>query len=401
MTTRAAQCKEYLQRLAKAAREAGRKLAFMEVCGTHTVNAFRSGLHSLMPGGVTLLSGPGCPVCVTSQGDIDMLIELGASARATICTYGDMIRVPGTRTSLEQARAAGAEVRVVYSAMDAVKLAAADRKRQVVFAAVGFETTAPATAAAIVAAEKQGLMNFTALASHKLILPAMHALLRSGRVNIDGFMCPGHVSIIIGSEAYRPVVEQYKMPCVIAGFEDVQIAAALARLAEIARDRQAVLENLYPEAVTKEGNPVAMKLLDQVFEPADVAWRALGTIPGSGLRIRKRYSLFDAQVRFNLKPADAPEPKGCKCGDVITGRCTPADCKLFGTACTPTDPVGPCMVSSEGTCAAWFKYHRTADTRGARIFCAGSANPDIASSSPAVDAGCPACGVQSDKEPAR
>lgn len=363
MTERARRCRAALDRLARAAERAGRPLAFMEVCGTHTVAAFRSGLHSLMPPGVKLLSGPGCPVCVTSQGDIDLLTGLGTreprnGSAVTLCTYGDMMRVTGSHGSLEQARAAGADVRVVYSAMDAVKLAATDRKRQVTFAAVGFETTAPATAAAVLAAEKMGLTNFTVLASHKLILPAMRALLDSGKVNIDGFLLPGHVSIVIGWKAYAPVAERYRMPCVVGGFEEFQIAAALARLAEMVADGKPGLENLYPEAVTADGNATARGLMERVFEPCDVPWRALGVIPGSGLRVRSRYSLYDAGVRFQLKPVEAPEPRGCRCGEVITGRCTPADCRLFGTACTPTEAVGPCMVSSEGTCAAWFKYGR-------------------------------------------
>lgn len=356
ITLRALQCRQYLDRLTQLARQLDRRLAFMEVCGTHTVNAFRSGLHSLMPPNVTLLSGPGCPVCVTAQGDIDALIDLAFSARATICTYGDMLRVTGTRGSLEQARSAGAKVRVVYSAMDAVKHAAQHPDEQVVFAAVGFETTAPATAAAILAAHAQHLANFTALASHKLIIPAMHALLSSGRVNIDGFLCPGHVSIVIGADAYLPIVRQYQMPCVIAGFEDIQIAQGLARLVEIVASGEASLDNLYTEAVTPAGNLVAQKLLDKVFEPTDVAWRALGRLPGSGLAIRAEFSNYDAAARFGVVPSDAPEPNGCRCGDVITGRCTPIECRLFARACTPTSPVGPCMVSSEGTCAAWFKY---------------------------------------------
>lgn len=356
MTLRALQCRRHLDRLAQLARRLDRPLAFMEVCGTHTVNAFRSGLHSLMPENVKLLSGPGCPVCVTSQGDIDALIELAFSARAIICTYGDMLRVNGSRGSLEQARSVGAQVRVVYSAMDAVKLAAKCPGQQVVFAAVGFETTAPATAAAILAAHSQGLNNFTALASHKLIIPAMHALLSAARVNIDGFLCPGHVSIVIGSDAYLPIVRQYGMPCVIAGFEDVQIAQGLARLLEIVASGEAALDNLYPEAVTVAGNTVAQRLLEQVFTPVDVAWRALGRLPGSGLAIRSDFAEYDAAARFDIRPVEAPEPPGCRCGDVITGRCTPEECGLFGRVCTPTSAVGPCMVSSEGTCAAWFKY---------------------------------------------
>jgi hydrogenase expression/formation protein HypD len=297
---------------------------------------------------------------VTSQGDIDQLIELGRRKGTSLCTYGDMLRVTGQRGSLELARSEGADVHVIYSAMDAVKFAAAHRLRQVVFAAVGFETTAPATAAAIVEAARLALTNFTVLASHKLIVPAMRALLDAGLANIDGFLCPGHVGVIVGSDAFRCIVQDYSLPCVVAGFEDCQIAAGMARLCELTAADQVALENIYPQAVTPGGNRMAMKMLHEVFEPVDVVWRALGTLSQSGLKIRSRYSLFDARIRFDLKPHEAPEPKGCRCGDVITGRCAPADCLLFGKACTPVYPVGPCMVSSEGTCQAWFKYRRGA-----------------------------------------
>jgi hydrogenase expression/formation protein HypD len=249
-------------------------------------------------------------------------------------------------------------VRVVYSALDAVKLASAQRTRHVVFIAVGFETTTPATAAAVIQAEQLGLTNFTILTSHKSIVPAMRALLNAGLANLDGFLCPGHVSVIVGAEAFRCIVKDYALPCVVAGFEDSQIAAALARLTELVASGAAELENLYPQAVTAQGNRMAVKLMDQVFEPADVVWRALGVLPGSGLRLRSRYALFDARVRFELVSQESPEPLGCRCGEVVTGRCTPADCRLFGAVCTPIYPIGPCMVSSEGTCQAWFKYHR-------------------------------------------
>jgi hydrogenase expression/formation protein HypD len=357
MTGQVIDTRESLRRLNDAAKLLGREVRYMEVCGTHTVNAFRSGLHSLMPPNVTLLSGPGCPVCVTSQGDIDQLIELASQPGATLCTYGDMLRVTGRRGSLEDARAAGADVRVVYSALDAVRLAREQPRRQVIFAAVGFETTAPATAVAILEADRLGLLNFTAFASHKLIIPAMRALLQTD-VNVDGFVCPGHVAVIIGSDAFRPIVEEYGLSCVITGFEGPQIAAALARLCELTLEGRAALENLYPQAVTRQGNTSAWELIEKVFTPADVHWRGLAELPGSGLQIRNRFARFDARVRFDLKRAENHEPPGCRCGEVITGRCTPADCRLFGTICTPIRPIGPCMVSSEGTCQAWFKYHR-------------------------------------------
>ena len=358
MTNRLEDVRFAIDRLHEAAMDIDRQVTFMEVCGTHTMSAFRSGLHSLMPENVTLLSGPGCPVCVTAQSDIDQLIALSIDHDVTICTYGDMMRVPGSRGSLESARVHGADVRVVYSTMDAVKLAEREPQRQVVFAAVGFETTAPASAAAVMAAERKQLDNFSVLASHKRVLPAMTALLDGGEVNLDGFLCPGHVSIIIGSEVYRPLIDRYRMPCVIGGFEEELMASALAALIEMVRDGQADLINQYPEAVKPGGNPVALKMLSEVFEPAAVRWRGIGSIPESGLVLRRWYAAYDAALKFGLTQPEDHEPPGCLCGQVITGTATPRDCKLFGTACTPIHPIGPCMVSSEGTCQAWFKYNR-------------------------------------------
>jgi len=358
MNQRQVNIQEALDRLHTAASGLDRHATFMEVCGTHTMSAFRSGLHSLMPDNITLLSGPGCPVCVTAQGDIDLLIDLALRAEVVLCTYGDMMRVPGQKGSLEKARGQGADVRTVYSSMDAVRLAQSQPTRQVVFAAVGFETTAPATAAAVRQADKDGLDNFSVLASHKRVVPAMTGLLDAGEVNLDGFLCPGHVSVIIGSEPYRPVVERYGQPCVIAGFEELGMAAGLAGLTEMVLDGRCDLINQYPQAVSKGGNRTAQALIAEVFEPADMRWRGLGVIPASGLAVRSRYQSLDALHRFGLTVPQDCEPPGCVCGRVISGTATPHDCKLFGTVCTPINPIGPCMVSSEGTCQAWFKYRR-------------------------------------------
>jgi len=347
-----------MKRLHDQAAQADRPMAFMEVCGTHTMSVFRSGLRSLLPDNVTLLSGPGCPVCVTAQSDIDMLIALACDHDVTICTYGDMIRVPGARGSLEQARGDGADVRVVYSSMDAVDIAIHEPDRQVVFAAVGFETTAPATAAAIDRAMKLKLDNFAALASHKLVMPAVGALIDGGDVQVDGFLLPGHVSVIIGWEIYKPIPEKYGLPCVVGGFEDEQLAVAMADLVQMVRKGEPGLVNQYPQAVSAEGNLFAQQVLERVFEPQDVPWRGLGVIPKSGLELRPEYAQFDAKVKFGLERPPDQEPKGCRCGEVITGGVTPAECVLFDNGCTPTHPIGPCMVSSEGTCQAWFKYHR-------------------------------------------
>lgn len=358
MARRADEIRHWLTRLHDAAGAVNGPLTFMEVCGTHTMSAFRCGLHSLMPANVKLLSGPGCPVCVTAQGDIDLLIEAALLPRVTLCTYGDMLRVPGRHGSLERARGRGAEVRVVYSALDAVRLAQREPHRQVVFGAVGFETTAPATAAAVLQAHQIRLNNFSVMASHKCVIPAMLGLLAGGQVNVQGFLCPGHVSVVIGAEAYRPIVEKHGLSCVIAGFEDVQMAAGLARLCESARDGRAELVNQYTEAVTPTGNAAARRLLDEVFEPADMCWRGLGEIPQSGLKLRPQFAMFDTQQVFGLETPPHREPAKCLCGKVITGLADPNDCELFGSTCTPISPIGPCMVSGEGTCQAWFKYHR-------------------------------------------
>ncbi|HRX85340.1 MAG TPA: hydrogenase formation protein HypD [Phycisphaerae bacterium] len=330
----------------------------MEVCGTHTVALFRTGIKSLLPANVRLLSGPGCPVCVTSQGYIDAACTLARRDGVTVCTYGDMVRVPGRGGSLEVQRARGARIRVVYSARDAVHLAAKSPELQVVFLAVGFETTAPATAAALLEAESLGLKNFSVLAAHKLVVPAMEVLLADGDVPIDGFICPGHVSVIIGAEAYQPVVSRYHKPCVVTGFEPAGMLAGIAAVLRQIAAGDARIENVYSVAVTPGGNRVALDVMDRVFEPAPARWRAMGELPASGLRLRPAYAAFDAWRRFDLTEGDDYDPPGCRCGEVIQGKSQPADCALFATACTPLNPIGPCMVSSEGTCAAWYKYHR-------------------------------------------
>ncbi len=355
--------REAVERLRAAGARLKQKTQMMEVCGTHTVNAFRCGLHSIMPEKLSLLSGPGCPVCVTSQGDIELFMTAAKIKDVTLCTYGDMMRVSGATGSLQDVRGDGADVRIVYSAADAVRIAQREPERQVIFAAVGFETTTPATAAAILAAQRANLKNFSVMASHKLVIPAMRALLDGGDVNVQGFLCPGHVAVILGADIFVQIVRDYRMPCVIAGFEDIQIAAGLAHLAEQVADGRAELQNDYPQAVTPAGNPVARKLIEQVFEPADVNWRGLGKLAQSGLMIRREFAEYDALRRFSLVAQDIPEPAGCRCGEVITGKCTPAECGLFGNVCNPVHAVGPCMVSSEGTCQAWFKYGRRTEGR--------------------------------------
>lgn len=338
------------------------RICIMEVCGTHTVSLFRTGVKSLLPPAIDLISGPGCPVCVTSQGYIDAACELALRPNVTVCTYGDMVRVPGRSGSLEHQKARGGSVEVVYSPRDALALARRQPDRQVVFLAVGFETTTPPTAATVIQARAEGIDNYSILSGHKLVIPAMDVLLSGGQVPIDGFLCPGHVSIIIGSDAYLPIARTYHKPCVVAGFEPKNMLEAIDRIARQVLAGQADVENVYGVAVTKAGNTVARELVDRVFQPADAIWRAMGTLPASGLELTDAYRSFDAADRLDVEIGSDVCPPGCLCGEVIQGKTSPAACKLFATACTPIDPVGPCMVSSEGTCAAWYKYNRPAPT---------------------------------------
>ncbi len=335
-------------------------LSVMEVCGTHTVSLYRSGVRSMLPENLRLISGPGCPVCVTAQGYMDAAVDLARRNDVTVATYGDMVRVPGHRASLEGARAAGADVRVVYSARQAVGMAERAPERDVVFLAIGFETTAPATAAALIEAESKGVDNLFFLTAHKRVVPVMQGLLEAGEVPIDGFLCPGHVSVIIGSEPYRPIAERFGRPCVVAGFEPVQMLQALLDIARMRLEGTARVENGYGVAVSDGGNPVAQALIERVFAIADARWRAMGILPASGLVLREAYARFDAAQRFAIEMPDDIDPPGCRCGDVIQGKATPTECPLFSRGCTPRRPVGPCMVSSEGTCAAVFKYGRHA-----------------------------------------
>lgn len=353
---------ELARRLADEAARLPRLAQFMEVCGTHTVSIFRSGLRALLPPNVKLVSGPGCPVCVTAQRHIDAAITLARMDGAIVATYGDMVRVPGRQGSLEQARAMGADVRVVASTRAGLEIARNHPDRQVVFIAVGFETTAPATAVALLDACRDGVTNFSILPAHKLIVPAMEALLSGGDIPLDGFLCPGHVSVIIGSEAYRPVVDRFGVPCVVAGFEPTSILDGLRALVRQVAERTPRMENAYAGVVSSAGNRVAAALLDEVFEPEDTVWRALGVIPLSGLALRRKYAGFDALDRFGVVLGEDDDHPACRCGEVITGRASPDECDLFGSTCTPLNPLGPCMVSSEGTCSAWYKYGRRQST---------------------------------------
>ncbi|MCG3148755.1 MAG: Hydrogenase maturation factor HypD [Verrucomicrobiae bacterium] len=349
-----------LQEIAGLAQRLTRPVQFMEVCGTHTMAAYRSGLHQLLPPNVRLLSGPGCPVCVTDPSYIDAAIELAGHPDIIVATFGDLLRVPGSDSSLEQERAAGANVRIVYSPSDALVLARECPSKKVVFLGVGFETTAPTVAWAISQAALDDRKNFFVLCAHKTMPQAMDALLHGQAVKIDGFICPGHVSVITGAQMYRFICERYRIPCVVTGFEPWDILSAIKMLLRQVVEGRAEVENEYSRSVSEAGNPVAQRLMAQVFEPCDVVWRGIGTIPGSGLRIRKEYARFDAAVALDVTFVEARVNPSCLCGTVMRGMATPFDCRLFGRACSPSHPIGPCMVSSEGVCAACFKYEKRA-----------------------------------------
>lgn len=335
----------------------GRRINIMEVCGTHTVSIFRNGIRSILPKDLRLLSGPGCPVCVTDQGYIDIVLQLAGRDDCIIATYGDMIRVPGKNGSLET-KQTNADVKVVLSSEDALQLAKDNPEKTVIFIAVGFETTAPATAVVVKEAAAESMENFCILSGHKLVVPAMRALLGGMNHNIDAFLCPGHVSAIIGSGAFARIVDEFKRPCVVAGFEPLQIIEALGEICRQLSTGKAELKSMYDAVVTKQGNTVAQKIIDDCFEPADGHWRGLGKIEKSTLELKNKYGRFDAFRRFNITEVPGEELGGCRCGEVLCGLIEPPECNLFGKSCTPQKPVGPCMVSSEGACAAWFKYNR-------------------------------------------
>ena len=340
---------------------------FMEVCGSHTMAISRYGLRQLLPPGLRLISGPGCPVCVTSTHDLDKVVALARMSEVTLATFGDLVRVPASHTTLARERAAGADVRVLYSPLDALDLAAdfATRgleakqpARQVIFAGIGFETTAPGVAAAIAAAAARGLTNFSVISLHKTMPLALRALLDLGETAVSGFILPGHVSVITGSACYEFLARDYGVGGVVAGFEPEDVLRALVMLAG---QTKPTVEIAYARAVRPDGNPAARALMDRVFTPCDADWRGLGVIPGSGLALRDEYAAFDAERRFAVETGPAAEPEGCACGEVLRGVLDPADCPLFGSRCTPREPVGACMVSSEGSCAARYRYREVDD----------------------------------------
>ena len=329
----------------------------MEVCGTHTVAIARNGIRDLMPEGCKLASGPGCPVCVTANRDIDAVIALARVENVILTPFGDMTRVPGSSSSLLKEQAAGRDVRIVYSPLDALSIAQANPDRPVVFVGVGFETTTPLVAMAIKRAAALGLKNFSVYAAHKNMPGALDVLMGDPELKVDALILPGHVSTIIGIEPYRFLAEKYGIPGVITGFEPLDVLQGIAMLMRQLHEGRAEIENAYARGVMAEGNPVALAAIDDVFETCTATWRGLGPIEGSGYRIREQYAQFDALRRFEPEIEETREPRGCRCGDVLRGIMAPNECPLFRKVCSPENPVGPCMVSSEGSCAAYFRYY--------------------------------------------
>jgi len=329
---------------------------FMEFCGGHTVTIFRYGIRQVLPKTIEMVSGPGCPVCVTANIELDKAIALARIPEVIIATFGDMLKVPSSYSSLQEVKADGADVRMVYSTIDAINLAKQNPAKSVVFLGIGFETTAPIVAASLLQAEEEGLRNYYILSMHKVCPPAIRAILNSGEVKLHGLICPGHVSTIIGSYPWEFIARDYSIPCVVSGFEPLDVLQCVYMLVAQIENGESKVEIAYRRGVRPEGNQQALKFMEQVFEPCPAQWRGMGEVPDSGLKLKRKYQHFDAELAFDIDPGPTHEPKGCICGDILRGVKTPLDCQLFGKVCTPEYPVGPCMVSSEGSCSAYYLY---------------------------------------------
>jgi len=342
-------------------------LKIMEVCGTHTMAIAKWGLAAVLPNTLSLISGPGCPVCVTANQDLDRAIELAKQPDVITCTFGDMMKVPGSYESLSDVKAQGHDVRIVYSPLDALDLATSQPQSQVIFISVGFETTAPLIAATIKRAQALELSNFSVCAIHKTVPQALRVLADDPQVQVSGFILPGHVSTIIGLEPYQFLARDFGVPSVIAGFEPIDILQGILMLLDqlLEKEQSAIdskifeaqVDLAYTRGVKVEGNPTAVAAIEEVFKPCDAQWRGLGLIPGTGLELRESFAPFNAALRFDINLPETFEPKGCQCGEILRGIISPHDCRLFGHPCNPENPLGPCMVSSEGSCAAWYRYY--------------------------------------------
>ncbi len=334
-----------------------KNITLMEVCGGHTMSIQKFGIPSLLPENIKLVSGPGCPVCVSSRKYIDQSVAYARLDDVIVTTYGDLIRIPGSTTSLDEEKAKGADVRIVYSVLDALKIAESNPDKKVVFLGIGFETTAPSSAVGVLNAYKAGLKNFFLFSSHKIMPPAMAALIDEG-VKIDGYIAPGHVSTITGSGIYKDIADIYKLGCVISGFEPVDLLRSVLMLVKQLENNDPKVEIEYSRVVKPEGNLKAQQMLDEVFELQDEWWRGLGVLPLSGMKVRDKYRAYDATEMIPVEVEPTKEDKGCMCGDILKGLKNPKDCKLFAKACTPSDPVGACMVSNEGACNAYYRFNR-------------------------------------------
>lgn len=331
-------------------------VSIMEVCGTHTMSVLKNGIKELLPKNIKLISGPGCPVCVTDEGYIDTAIELCKRENIIIATFGDLIRVPGQKSTLQKEKAMGRDIRVVYSPLDSLTIAKKNPDKEVVFLGVGFETTAPAIAISVFNAKNEGIKNFSVLNTIKTMPEAMKSLVLSDELKIDGFLCPGHVATIIGVKPFEVLAEEYNIPLVIAGFEATDIVAAIYKLVDMKKRRENKVNNLYSRIVKYSGNEMAMEMINEVFYSCSSQWRGLGNIEGTGLKFRSEYLNYDANIKLNIQNIKSKALKGCICGEILRGLKNPNQCKLFGNVCTPGNPIGACMVSEEGTCAAYYKY---------------------------------------------
>jgi len=350
------------QQARRLAEEIGRLVtrpwSLMEVCGGQTHSLIRNGIDQILPEQVEMIHGPGCPVCVTPLGVIDQAIEIAARPEVIFCSFGDMLRVPGSKDDLFRVKGAGGDVRIVYSPLDAVKLAQANPQREVVFLAIGFETTAPANAMAIKLAKQMGLKNFSALVSHVLVPPAIEAIMSSPNNRVQGFLAAGHVCSVMGYHQYHELTQKYHIPIVVTGFEPIDLLEGIRRTVIQLESGQAFVENAYPRVVTEQGNQAAQQTISEVFQLTDRDWRGIGQIPASGWKLNDQYADLDAANRFSVQQAISTEPSECRAGEVLQGTLKPHQCEAFGTRCTPRSPLGATMVSSEGACAAYFNYGR-------------------------------------------
>ena len=334
-----------------------RKIRMMEVCGGHTHTIFKYGLEQLLPKEIELIHGPGCPVCVLPINKVDECVELAEEKQVILTTFGDAIRVPGSKKSLLQAKAEGADIRIVYSPMDALDIAVKNPGKDVVFFALGFETTMPSTALTVQEAKKQEVLNFSILCNHITIPQTLKALLDTDNLNLDAFIGPGHVNMIIGTEVYGFIVNQYKKPIVVSGFEPLDILQSISMLIKQLLENRCEIENQYKRVVSKKGNIIAQEAINNVYQIKEYSeWRGLGLIPESGVMLRNEYELYDAEKKYDLKTVNTPDPEKCQCGEVLQGFIKPYECKLFGKECTPHNPIGALMDSSEGSCAAYYNY---------------------------------------------